>query len=90
MGGYILDKKSSATMEAERINRKVQTLGFVRSMLTELNRMAANENLDMLCYLIEMAAVESDATIFNLKARAIAQSNTPFCQSRDPNKAGKD
>lgn len=39
--------------------RRQDTLGFIQSMLLQLNQMALAERCDMLGYLIEMAYVES-------------------------------
>ncbi|KGF69360.1 hypothetical protein LL06_11460 [Hoeflea sp. BAL378] len=39
--------------------RTEQNLAYIRQMLAELRVVAANENADMLCYLIEMAYIEA-------------------------------
>lgn len=59
--------RSTTLTATERITRKVQTLDFMRSHLIELNKMAARDKLDMLCYLIEMAIVEADTAIQDQK-----------------------
>lgn len=43
--------------------RRQDTLGFIQSMLLQLNQMALAERCDMLGYLIEMAYVESGDVI---------------------------
>lgn len=43
--------------------RRQDTLGYIQSMLLQLNQMALSERCDMLGYLIEMAYVESGDVI---------------------------
>jgi hypothetical protein len=47
-----------------------ENIAFIRQMLGELRQVAERENAEMLCYLIEMAYVESG----DLQARMTAQS----------------
>lgn len=46
-------------MHSQPVNKRVETLDYVQSMLGQLRTMAKNENCDMLAYLIEMAYVEA-------------------------------
>ncbi len=39
--------------------RTEQNIAYIRQMLAELRGVAASENADMLCYLIEMAYIEA-------------------------------
>ncbi|MHB2265127.1 hypothetical protein [Aliihoeflea sp. PC F10.4] len=44
----------------QALNRNVETLEFMHSMLGQLRRMAENERYEVLAYMIEMACIEAD------------------------------
>tara|TARA_R110002020_G_C16054814_1_gene754904 strand:+ start:200 stop:409 length:210 start_codon:yes stop_codon:yes gene_type:complete len=53
--------------------RTEQNLAYIRQMLAELRVVAANENADMLCYLIEMAYMEAGDVLAGTRPLTLAQ-----------------
>ena len=54
--------------------RTEQNIAYVRQMLAELRGVAAGENADMLCYLIEMAYLEAGDLLDGRRAVNLAKS----------------
>ncbi len=60
-------------MHSQPVNKRVETLDYIQSMLGQIRTMAKNENCDMLAYLIEMAYVEASDVLRTERPSQIAE-----------------